>query len=326
MNSKLKIVFLGSGDIAVPILRALAGSDAVELTAVVSQPDRPAGRKRVLTPTPLAAAALELGLDPVRTADVNTPEFQEFLSASEPDLLCVVSFGQILKSGVLAIPAVCCVNVHASLLPAYRGASPIVQAIRNRDRETGVCFMEMERGLDSGAVFRTLTMPLDGSEYADTLETALGELAAAHAVETLTAIAQGKLPKLPQDPAKVSVCRKISKRDGAVDWTLPAAGIEAMCRAYFPWPGAVAKFRIPGGKESAMTICQAKILHASPLVPGECADVNGKLIVGCGDHSALEIVELIPSGGKRMTAASFRNGLRGSLPEFIINELHLDNL
>jgi len=321
VKNQLKIVFLGSGDIAVPILKVLANAPEIDLAAVVSQPDRPAGRKRILTPTPLAAAALDLGLEPVRVADVNTPEFLDFLQQKSPDMLCVVSFGQILKAGVLNAPKYCCVNVHASLLPAYRGASPITQAIRNGDRETGVCFMEMERGLDSGAVFKTLTMPLNGSEYADTLELQLGELAAAYAVETLLDIASGKLHGVPQDPAKISICRKISKRDGAIDWNFDAATIEAMSRAYFPWPGAVAKCRV-SGKETAVTVCRCAVAAGFELAPGTCAEVSGKLIVGCGKNSALEIFELTPSGGKRMTSAAFRNGMRGGLPEFIIDNLH----
>lgn len=320
MNGKLKIIFLGSGEIAVPILKALAADEKITLAAVVSQPDRPAGRKRIMTPTPLAAAALALGIEPLRIPDVNTPEFLDFLHREEPDMLCVVSFGQILKAGVLSAPKICCVNVHASLLPVYRGASPIVQAICNRDRETGVCFMEMERGLDTGAVFRKLVLSLDGSEYADALELRLGELAAEHAAETLCAIAGNQLVKVPQDPAKVSLCRKISKRDGAVSWNFPASRIEAMSRAYFPWPGAVAICRSSSGKSGAITICACRMAEGFDLTPGECADLPGRIVVGCGENSALEILELIPAGGKRMSAAAFRNGMRGSLPVFITEE------
>ena len=179
--------------------------------------------------------------------------------------------------------------------------------------------MQMERGLDSGPVFRTLTMPLSGVEYADSLEYDLGKLAADHAVNILSAIAGGSLQAVPQNPAEVSVCRKISKRDGIINWTDDAKHIEAMTRAFFPWPGASAKCRNSAGKETAVTICSARCLSASPLAPGVCADVNGKLVVGCGNNSALEILELIPSGGKRMSAAAFRNGLRGELPEFIMD-------
>ena len=320
MSKPLKIVFLGSGPIAIPILRELAASPLVEVQSVISQLDRPAGRKRILTPTPLAAAAETMGLEVIRTANVNTPDFIEYLNKLAPDLLCVVSFGQILKQGILSAPRVCCVNVHASLLPLYRGASPITQAIRNRDNATGVCFMQMERGLDSGPVFRTLTMPLTGVEYADSLEDTLGELAASSAVETLCAIADNSLPAVAQDPALVTVCRKISKRDGMIDWKMPAKDIEAAARAYFPWPGAYAKCRNASGKEQTITICSAKCLTAIPLAPAECANAAGKLVVGCGNNSALEILELIPAGGKRMTAAAFRNGMRGELPTFVMDE------
>lgn len=320
MSKPLKIVFLGSGPIAIPILRELAASPLVELQAVISQLDRPAGRKRVLTPTPLAAAALEMGLEVIRTADVNAPEFIEFLHSLEADLLCVVSFGQILKQGVLSAPKVCCVNVHASLLPRYRGASPITQAIRHRDNATGVCFMQMERGLDSGPVFRTLVKPLTGIEYADSLENELGELAGKSCVETLCAIAENTLPAIPQDPAQVTICRKISKRDGMIDWKNSAVDIEAAARAFFPWPGAFARCRTVSGKEIAITVCAAKCLAASPLAPGQCANAAGKLVVGCGKNTALDILELIPAGGKRMSAAAFRNGMRGELPEFILED------
>ena len=317
MSKNIKVVFLGSGPIAIPILQKLASDPSVTLQAVVSQLDRPAGRKRILTPTPLAAAALEAGLEVIRTADVNTPEFSDFLNQLAPDLLCVVSFGQILKSGVLSAPKVCCVNIHASLLPRYRGASPIVQSIINRDEATGVCFMQMERGLDSGPVFKELRLPLDGSEYADSLEMALGELAANNAVEILHGVADGSLPSVPQNPAEVTICRKISKRDGMIDWNNNAGNIEAMTRAYFPWPGAVTECLTSSGKRINITICSAKCIDNPGLNPGECTGTAGKIIVGCGENSALEIVELIPSGGKRMNAAAFRNGMRGELPRFI---------
>lgn len=316
MSKNIKIVFLGSGPIAIPILQALANDPTVTLQAVISQLDRPAGRKRVLTPTPLAAAALESGLEVIRTADVNTPEFTDFLTGLSPDLLCVVSFGQILKSGILSAPKVCCVNVHASLLPRYRGASPIVQSILNKDDATGVCFMQMERGLDSGPVFRELRMPLAQNEYADSLEMALGELAAKHAVETLHAIAANSLTPVPQNPAEITVCRKIAKRDGMINWNADAASIEAMVRAYFPWPGATAECITSSGKRINITICSAKCLEHTGLQPGETTGTAGRIIVGCSNDTALEILELIPSGGKRMTAAAFRNGMRGELPAF----------
>ena len=317
MPAPLKVLFLGSGPIAAPILQALAASKLVNLCGVATQPDRPAGRKRIPTPTPLGAAAAELGIDALRVHDVNGAEFMEYAAALAPDMICVVSFGQILKVPLLELPRFNCINVHASLLPRYRGASPIAQCLLNRDNATGVAFMQMEKGLDSGAVYKMLELPLKGIEYADSLEIRLGELAASVAAETLCDIAAGKLIGTPQDQAKVTICRKISKRDGRIDWNDSAADIEAMSRAYYPWPGALCEVRLPGGRETVLNICKARVLSATPLAPGEIAELAGKLVIGCGKNSALEIDELIPAGAKRTTAAAFRNGLRGELPEVL---------
>jgi hypothetical protein len=151
---QLKVIFLGSGPIAVPILEALYNSELIQLAGVVTQPDRPAGRKRVLTPTPLGQAALALGLEPMRVENVNTPEFLDKLAALEPDMLCVVSFGQILKTPLLALPKRGCVNVHASILPKYRGASPITQCLLNGDAETGVGGSDVDCALEVRVVER----------------------------------------------------------------------------------------------------------------------------------------------------------------------------
>lgn len=316
MKNPLKLVFLGSGPIAVPILESLCRAETVEIAEVVTQPDRPAGRKRVMTPTPLGEAALRLGIEPLRVEDVNAPEFLAHLEEIAPDMLCVVSFGQILKSPLLALPKSGCVNVHASLLPKYRGASPITQCLLNGDAMTGVAFMEMEKGLDSGPVYRMIECPLDGSEYADALELKLGSIAAAAAAETLCAIAAGELKGVPQDRTMVSVCRKISKREGRFTWSSDASRIERMSRAFYPWPGAVCEYLSPGGGAGVLNIVKAKTVENFDLSPGECADIPGRLIVGCGNGTALEILELTPSGAKRMSAAAFRNGLRGKLPVF----------
>jgi len=322
VSDRLKVVFLGSGPIASPVLEALANSAEIDLLAVITQPDRPAGRKRIPTPTPLGAKAAELGLDAQKVTDVNSESFLESLRLLSPDMLCVVSFGQILKAPLLELPRLGCVNVHASILPAYRGASPIVRAILNGDVETGVAFMQMERGLDSGPVYKTLYRKLDGTEYADELEMDLGRLAASEAPEILKQIAGGVLLPVAQDPEKVSICRKISKRDGVINWERQsAAEVAAMVRAYYPWPGALCEVCAAGSRCTALNICSARVISGfEGLKPGECADLPKRIVVGCADNSALEIMELIPTGAKKMDAASFRNGLRGALPEFLTEE------
>ena len=307
---RLKIYFLGSGDIAVPVLESCMNAPELALVGVGTQPDRAAGRRGRLSPTPVGRAAAESGLLPDKPENVNAPDFIAKLRALEPDLVVVVSFGQLLRSELLELPRYGCVNVHASLLPRYRGASPIVQAILHRDAETGVCFMRMEKGLDTGAVYRTLKYPLCGDEYADALELALGKLAGREIAATLVGIVSGELPPVGQDDAAATVCRKIRKDDAWIDWRRGADELGAMVRAYHPWPGARCRIRREAG-ESVLTLRRVEVLRECRMAPGEAAIPDRRtLIVGCGT-GALRLLELTPESSKTMDAASFLNGLRG---------------
>ena len=317
--NKLKIYFLGSGEIAVPVLRACSQAETIELVGVGTQPDRVAGRRGKLVATPVGRTAAESGLTADKPESVNTPEFLEKLRSLAPDMVLVVSFGQLLREGLLSLPRLGCVNVHASLLPKYRGASPIVQAVLNRDASTGVCFMRMEKGLDTGAVYRTLEYPLDGSEYADALETALGEYAAAHTEETLNWIAAGKYLPVVQDEARATKCGKIRKEDSWIDWRRSASEIDAMVRAYHPWPGARCRMR-RGAADSVLTLRRVELRDDVDLAPGEVAVPDRKtLLAGCGE-GALKILELTPENSKTMDAVSFLNGLRGDKIGFLPRE------
>ena len=312
-TAPLRVYMLGSGPIAVPVLRALAAAPgAVTLLGVGTQPDRPAGRKQRLEPTPLGAAAAELGIAARRWSNVNQEGLAELLRAEKADFMVVASFGQILKEPVLTAPRFGCVNIHASLLPRYRGASPIVHAILNGDRVTGVGFMAMDRGLDTGKVYRTLEMPLDGSERADTLETALGELAAGELIAVLRAAAAGELVAVPQDEAQATLTRKVGKSDGVIDFRLSAARIEAAVRAYAPWPGASLVLPLAKGAQR-ITVTRARVVPECGGAPGEIvqADRHGWRIA-CG-QGALELLEIVPAGKKPMTAAGFLNGCRETL-------------
>ena len=317
MKKPLKIAFLGSGPIAAPVLRAAAAAPELELVLTATQPDQPAGRKRQLNPTPLAEAAAALGIEAARVANVNDPGFLDALRRAETEMVVVISFGQLLKEPILALPRCGCVNLHASLLPRYRGASPIVQAILHRDAATGIAFMRMERGLDTGPVYRTFELPLAGVETAPALENALGELAAAHLAETLAEIAEGSLLPVPQNDAEATRCGKIRKADGAIDWSRSAAEIDAMVRAYDPWPGAWSGYETLQGS-GMVTFRAVRALSCSGARPGEVDGSSRKrLLIGCGGDSALEVVELQPAGGKRMTGAAFLNGLRGEKIQFV---------
>lgn len=319
LKKKPRIYFLGSGPITIPILRTLLNAPQLELVGLGSQVDRPAGRKRQLCPTPFAAEALALGRTVDRFANVNTPESLAYLASLKPDILLVVSFGQILREPLLNLPAAGCVNVHASLLPQYRGAAPITCALLQRDVETGVVFMAMEKGLDTGGVYRTFRMPLNGTERADTLEMALGTLAAEHAAEVLCSIAAGFCRPIPQSTEGVSVCTKIKKSDGDIDWTESALRIEAMTRAFYPWPGCRFKVRV-GERIQELHLLSARMCPglASPGAALQC-DKYG-WIVGCGDH-ALQLLTVAVPGKREMPATAYLNGLQGGVPEIILDNV-----
>lgn len=317
---KLKIYFLGSGEIAVPVLRSCLRADSLTVIGVGTQPDRPSGRRGRLMPTPVGEFAAAAGLSADKPENVNASFFLDKLRSLAPDVVLVVSFGQLLRRELLELPRFGCVNVHASLLPRYRGASPIVQSLLNMDAETGVCFMRMERGLDTGAVYRKLTYPLRGDEYADALELELGELAGRNVAETLHGIVGGKYPATIQDEACATTCFKIRKAESWIDWRRSAQSIAAMVRAYHPWPGARCVVRRGGESDSVLTLRRVEVCPELQMAPGKIHMPDRRtMLVGCGD-GALRIFELTPESSKTMDVASFINGLRGESLEFLLPE------
>ena len=314
-----RVYFLGSGDIAVPVLKTLFNSEKLKFIGVGTQIDRPAGRKCRLVPTPVGAAAETLGIKADKAPSVNAPEYLQYLRDLEPDIILVISFGQLLKQELLNLPACACVNIHASLLPAYRGASPIVSAMLAKEKATGMTFMEMVRALDAGPVYTSVTRELNGTEFAGPLEIELGQLAADVTEDILLDICSGKLQAVPQDESKATFCKKIKKSDGIINWREDAVDIDAKVRAYTPWPGAKCTVITEKG-ESAITISRCRMRPELSGQPGEFLSTDKKsLIVACGS-GALEILEVIPTGGKAMPSAAFRNGLRGVPPVFPLPE------
>ena len=320
---KPRIYFLGSGSIAVPVLKALARSEKLVLVGAGTQIDRPAGRKCRMVPTPVGAAAEEMGLRIDKIPSVNAPDFISGLRSLRPDIVLVVSFGQLLKQAFLDVPAHGCVNIHASLLPAWRGASPIVSAILAGEPETGVTFMRMVLALDAGPVYCRIPRELAGNESTGTLEIELGELAASSAEDVLLKIVSGELEAVPQEDGAATFCRKIKKSDGIIDWTKDASDIAAMARAFFPWPGARMRVSSQEG-ECTATIAACRVRSDMGGSPGAFLSADRKsMIVACGSGGAVEILEIIPSGGRRMSAAAFRNGMRGAPLSFPSSECGL---
>ncbi len=296
----MNTIFCGTPDIAVPALRLLAARTTV--TCVITQPDRPAGRGNKLTPPAMKQAAQALGLP------VWQPETLKG-QAGDPrfaglDLAVVMAYGEILRRDVLDRPAQGCINLHASLLPKYRGASPLQAAIRAGDTTTGVTVMRMVRGLDAGAMYLAEEVPIGPRTTLGELHDAMAQAAAAALGRFLDA---PKLVPVEQDPALVSHCRKLTSEDGRLDFTVDAVDLDRWVRAYTPAPGCW----VPLGSE------RLKILSVEPLLDSDLAvgvvhQTNDRIRVGCGRGSVL-VTRLQAPGGKALAAADFSRGHR--LPE-----------
>ncbi len=306
--------------IGLPVLDKLSRDSRIEFCGVATQIDRPAGRKKLLTPTPVGAMAAERNMKLRKCPDVNDTEFLDYLRTLNLDFLVVVSFGQILRQELLDLPGISCVNIHASLLPKYRGASPISSAILNRERETGITIMKMARGLDTGGIYCAFRRPLNGTERADELEKELGELAAENIIRALSGIADGELSADPQDENLASRCSKVRKHDGLIDWRRPAAAVDAKVRAFLPWPGAYFMLKAGNAEPYSVTITAARAVQETApggYRPGTVlVGKNRTLNVVCGGDM-LEILKLAPAGKREMSAKDFLNGIRDAVLEIV---------
>lgn len=298
----LSILFAGTPEFAVPSLRALLGGPH-RVVGVYTQPDRPAGRGQRLTPSPVKALALEAGLEVRQPLSLKGPAEAEALAALAPDLMVVVAYGLLLPASVLAIPPLGCINVHASLLPRWRGAAPIQRAIESGDAETGVCIMGMEIGLDTGPVYLRRSLPIDVRDTAATLHDRLATLGAQALVEALPGIADGTLVAVPQEHSQATYARKLEKGEATLDWTRPAAELARRVRAFNPWPIAQTPWR--GGLLR---------LWLAEALPGGVSGAPGQVMgasragidVQCGE-GILRITELQAPGRRPLTAAEFLN-------------------
>lgn len=297
-----KVVFMGTPEFAVPSLEALAAGD-YDIVGVFTQPDRPAGRGKKLTACPVKQRALELGLPVYQFEKIRRPEGVAQLRELAPDVMVTAAFGQILTREILDIPARGTVNVHASLLPGYRGPAPINWCIVNGEKETGVTLMRTDEGIDTGDMLRAVRTPIGAEETAGELTERLSRLGAELLKEALPEYLAGRIEPVPQDPALASYQPMLKKEMGEVDWTLPAAAIANRVRGLNPWPCAYTD--MPGGR--------LKIYRAVPVdgagEPGAVLASGPKegLVVACGE-GALSILELQAPGGKRMAAKAYLMG------------------
>lgn len=297
---------MGTADLAATVLRRLAADPRWSVVLAVSQPDRPKGRDLALQPTPVKRAALEAGIPVDQPAKARDPGFLDRLRALAPDLIVVAAYGQLLPQALLDIPRHGCLNVHTSLLPAYRGAAPIQWALADGLHETGVTLMRMDAGLDTGPIVTTATTPIHDQDNGQTLHDRLAELGGDLLVRSLPDYLAGRLPPRPQPAEGVSLARKITKEDGRLAWERPAVELWRRLRAFTPWPGAFCHAE-GGGKTRLVKVHDAIPCEGSGR-PGERIDCGkGRLVVACGT-GALELRILQPEGGRRMEAAAFLAG------------------
>ncbi len=304
MNKTFNVVFMGTPDFAVPSLKAV-NEYGCEVSLVVTQPDKPKGRGRKLTPPPVKVAALEAGFPVIQPESVKTEEFYHQISEIVPDLMVVVAFGHVLPKKILEIPTYGAINVHASLLPKYRGPAPIQWAIINGESETGVTTMLMDKGLDTGEILLTIKTPICPDDTSEILHDRLAADGAEVLKKTLHDMENQSIRPVSQQHALATYAPILSKKDGRIDWSLSAGKIEQFIRGMTPWPGA---YTFYGEKRLKIFKAEIKPMNFTEEPGMVIEGFSNELRVATGD-GVLLITEIQGSSGKRLNITDF---LRGS--------------
>ncbi|MBR5826563.1 MAG: methionyl-tRNA formyltransferase [Clostridia bacterium] len=301
----MRIAFMGTPDFSVACLKALVESEH-EIVGVFCQPDKPVGRKQIMTPPDVKVEALKHDLKIFQPVSLRNGKGVEILEEIKPDLVVVVAYGKILPKEFLDYPKYGCINVHASILPKYRGASPIHFAVLNGDEITGVTVQQMDEGVDTGDILRTETISIGINDTTEYMYEVLAPLGAKAMLDTIDLIEKGQLEPVKQDEALATHVGLLSREISNIDWNCSAFEIHNKIRGLYSWPGA-------------STVLSGKTLklHTSVLsdkkgnnIPGEVIEASDKLIVACGDNCCIEITELQLEGKKRMLSSAFLNGYK----------------
>ena len=298
----MRIVFMGTPEFAVPSLQALLDAGH-EVAAAFTQPDKPKGRKQILTPSPVKVLAQERGIPVFQPGTLRSPDAEKLLSELAPDVIVVAAYGKILPKAILELPQYGCVNVHASLLPKYRGAAPIQWAIINGEEKAGVTTMQMAEGIDTGDMLLSESTPIGPEENAEELTARLAQLGASLLVKTLEGLQEGKIVPIPQDDAQSCYVSMLSRELSPVDWSRTAAEIHNQVRGLFPWPAAET---VCEGKR--LKLFRTKIAADQPGLAGTASVYDGEFTVCCGNGTALKLLEVQPENGKRMNGKDFLRG------------------
>lgn len=305
MKKKFRIIFMGTPDFSVPALKALHKSGH-KVDLVVTRPDQPKGRGKIITLSPVKKAAIELDYEVIQPDSIKTKAVEERLSQLKPDLFIVIAFGHILPKNILAIPKIAAINIHASLLPKYRGAAPIQWAIINGEKETGVTTMLMDEGMDTGDILMCSKVKIEPDDTSATLHDRLATIGADLLIRTLNAFEAGDICPVAQNHSRASYAPLLKKSDGHIDWAKPAETLESFIRGVTPWPGA---FTFHEDK-------QLKIFKAKPL-PIKVKKPPGTVLEGFPDEiwivtgeGALSILEIQAASGKRLFIKDFLLGYK----------------
>lgn len=315
----MRIVFMGTPDFSVPALEALK-EGGHEIAAVVTQPDKPKGRGKAVQMTPVKLKALEYGIPVYQPVKVKTPEFTETLKELAPEVIVVIAFGQILSKAILDIPRYGCINIHASLLPKYRGAAPIQWAVIDGEKESGVTTMMMDVGLDTGDMLEKAVVPLAEDETGGSLHDKLSQAGGKLILSTLQKLQEGTLERVPQTEEGTCYARMLSKSMGDIDWSMKAEEIERLIRGLNPWPSAYT-----GWKDRTLKLWKARALPAdseevriaaavqagqeeAQAEPGQVVISDRRQLIIAAGEGFLSVKELQPEGKKRMDVESFLRG------------------
>ncbi len=306
---KTRIVYFGSPELSLPFLSALVNEPDFDVIAVVTQPEKPVGRKAVLTKSDVHTFAIEHNIPVLAYKTLRSEEAVRELSALNVDVFIVVVYGNMIPKSILEIPKFGCLNVHPSLLPKFRGPSPFQEAIRVGEKETGVSIMLLDEGMDTGPVIVSQAFPIDDRETAETIQTKIISIGVPLLVESVKKWIGQKCIATLQDHARATYSKILSREDGKIDWTKSTVEIDRLVRAYKPWPGTYFIWR-ENGKDIRVSVYETlPIEHiSSGHKPGSVVEESGHVFIVCGDQSQLELVTIQPEGKQKMSANDYVRG------------------
>lgn len=303
----LRLVFCGTPEFALVSFERLVAHPDFQIEAVITQPDRPRGRGLGVASSPIKEAALAAGLYVYQPEKIKSDSAYEMLKRIQPHAVIIIAYGQIIPARLLEIPRLGWINLHASLLPKYRGAAPIQRAILSGERRTGVTTMEIDAGLDTGPILKQAATEIGPDESAPELSLRLAKLGAGIMVETLRGLAAGELRPVPQNNSQATLAPPIKKEEGRVDWNSPSGKIYAQIRAFEPWPGAFTVFR---GKQCRIWGRPIEVAERQAAEPGTIHVAGGEVRIACGHGTWLRLESAQLEGRERVSARDFANGAR----------------